>query len=205
MKISFILLVFFTSTIFASASEVIILFGKPASGKGWTANKIKENYKIISISSGDVIRKQVANNPEYQKIMNEGKLLNDQDVFKLMIKEIELNIKQNEDIILDGFPRTKEQAIELNKFLKSNKINYKTFEIQCSNEIVKNRMLERQKKEKRQDDNMDTFEKRLQTYNKITSEAVEIYKEEKRINFIDCSTTNLSTALFPHLKNLKKK
>lgn len=96
----------------------LILLGAPGAGKGTQAKWISEEYGIPHISTGDILRKNVAEGTELgkeaKKYMDEGKLVPDDVVIKMMEERLrEEDCKKG--FILDGFPRTIYQADELSK------------------------------------------------------------------------------------------
>jgi len=100
---------------------IIIMLGAPASGKGSVAEILSKEFKIPSISSGDIFRKHIQEKTELgleaQKYMNEGKLVPD-DITVSMIKERLKEKDTKKGMILDGFPRTNAQAKALDKMLE---------------------------------------------------------------------------------------
>ncbi len=85
---------------------MIILFGLAGSGKGTQGKALSEIFGWRTLSVGQVIR----DTGEYDDITNAGGLIPDDDVIRLMAKQIEKSEAEGFDIILDGYPRTKYQA-----------------------------------------------------------------------------------------------
>ena len=85
---------------------MIILFGLAGSGKGTQGKALSEIFGWRTLSVGQVIR----DTGEYDDITNAGSLIPDDDVIRLMAKQIEKSEAEGFDIILDGYPRTKYQA-----------------------------------------------------------------------------------------------
>jgi len=98
----------------------IVLFGPPGSGKGTQSEKIIEKYGLVHISTGDLLREEVAAQTELGKqakaIMDTGELVSDKIVIGMIRNKIEEH-KGGAGFIFDGFPRTVEQARELRKAL----------------------------------------------------------------------------------------
>ena len=85
---------------------MIILFGLAGSGKGTQGKALSEIFGWKWLSVGQVIR----NTGVYDKITNSGKLVPDEEVIKLMDKQIEKAEDEGFDVILDGYPRSETQA-----------------------------------------------------------------------------------------------
>lgn len=85
---------------------MIVLFGLAGSGKGTQGKALSEIFGWRWLSVGEVIRQT----GEYKDIIDRGELIPDTEVIKLMNKQIEKSEAEGFDIILDGYPRDKEQA-----------------------------------------------------------------------------------------------
>lgn len=96
----------------------IVLFGAPGSGKGTMAKKINTEFNWPQISTGDLLRSHIAKSTELGKIaktyIDKGQLVPDELVIKLVKERINEEDCKN-GYILDGFPRTLEQAVQLDK------------------------------------------------------------------------------------------
>jgi adenylate kinase len=100
---------------------IIILLGPPGAGKGTQAERLKENYGLMHLSTGDILRQEIAKGSELglkaKQLMDAGQLVADE----IVIKMIEDRINQPDykvGIILDGFPRTTQQAVALDEVLQ---------------------------------------------------------------------------------------
>lgn len=104
----------------------LILFGPPGAGKGTQAKILSQKFKIPHISTGDMLREAVANQTELGKkaksIMENGQLVPD-DIMIGIVKETLSSSKCKSGFILDGFPRTVEQAKALDQIFLDLKIN----------------------------------------------------------------------------------
>jgi len=101
----------------------LILLGAPGTGKGTQGQLLAKHYGIPNISTGDILRQDVANETELgvkaKQFMNAGELVPDD----IMIGIIKQRLEQKdctEGFILDGFPRTVPQAIALDDYLIAN-------------------------------------------------------------------------------------
>ena len=92
----------------------IVLFGAPGSGKGTQSALLIEKYSFLHISTGDVLRGQIAQGTELGKIadsyISQGKLIPDELMISILDDVIASHGELNSGIIFDGFPRTIVQA-----------------------------------------------------------------------------------------------
>ncbi|MEO0143750.1 MAG: adenylate kinase [candidate division WOR-3 bacterium] len=155
----------------------IIFLGPPGAGKGTQAEIISKKYNIKKISTGDILRSEMENGTELGKIakqyMEKGELVPDE----IMIKIIENHIKNLNSFILDGFPRTLNQALELEKITKIDKVIY----INVPDEEIKNRLLKRG----RLDDKPEVIENRIKVYREQTQVLIDYYKKKGILYEID--------------------
>lgn len=190
---------------------IIIMLGAPGTGKGTVASMLAENLDIPQISTGDIFRKAISEKTELgieaDKYISQGNLVPDE----LTIKIVEERLKEEDTkngAILDGFPRTENQAKALEKFLESqNKkvdiaINLTTEEEEIIERIVNRRVCSNQECKavynttlspskiegicdkcggtlvQRKDDNEETIRKRLNTYYATSEPIIDFYKEK---------------------------
>lgn len=188
---------------------VIIMLGAPASGKGSVAEILSAEFNIPAISSGDIFRKYISNGSEIGKLANEyitkGELVPDDITVKLISTRLEEDDVKN-GLILDGFPRTVNQAKILDEMLaKEGKkidivVNLETPEDEileritnrriCSNSECKaiyNVVLNPSKVEgicdkcgsklyQRDDDKIEKAKNRLEVYHRETAPVADYYK-----------------------------
>ena len=103
----------------------IILLGPPGSGKGTQSNNLVEKYKLSHISTGDILRSQIA---EKTKLGNAAKVYMDKGDLvpdNLIIDMVSNTTKTLQSILLDGFPRTINQAMSLEEEMKKNLLRRK--------------------------------------------------------------------------------
>ena len=168
----------------------IILFGKPGSGKGTQAEFIKEKYELVHISTGDLFRQNIKNQTELgklaQKYMNNGDLVPDTVTIGMLKSEVESNINAN-GFLFDGFPRTVDQAVSLDKFLDNKKLRIDlTIAIEVKEEILIERILNRGLTSGRKDDqDKIKIKNRFDEYNSKTSLLEDYYKNQNKFKIID--------------------
>ena len=169
----------------------IIIFGPPGAGKGTQAKNLVNKLDNFQVSTGDMLRDEIRKDTEIGKkiinSMNDGKFVDDEIVNKLL-ERIIFDPKKNNKLIFDGYPRTINQAKNLENLLsKSNqKIDYIFFLNVNKNSIIK-RLEKRKILEKRSDDEADTILKRYDTYMDITKPVLDYYSKNKNFHEIDGS------------------
>ena len=168
----------------------IILFGAPGCGKGTQAVRIKEKYNINHISTGEVIRDEIANGTELGKSMQEyiaaGKLAPDSIVIG-MIRNYMNDHKDAAGNIFDGFPRTTAQAEEFDRILAENgeSVSVMIYMDVPEEELVK-RILLRGKDSGRADDaSEDVIRNRISVYREQTAIVAEHYSKQGRYVAVD--------------------
>jgi len=150
----------------------IVLFGPPGSGKGTQAEKLIEKYKLIHISTGDLLRSEVSQGTklgmEAKKIMDAGELVPDEIVIGMIQKKLEEH-KEGPGFIFDGFPRTVEQARELRKSLTDydERITM-VISLDVPREELVQRLVKRGQDSGRSDDNEETINNRIDVYERQT-------------------------------------
>ena len=153
----------------------LILIGGPGAGKGTQAKRIKETFGIPHISTGQILRDEVAKETELgnqvKGIMERGELVADEVILDL----IENRLKEpdcKDGFILDGFPRTLEQAEGLEPILERRGVtSLKVLLLEVSDEEIMNRLLSRG----RADDTEETIKNRIQKFHDETVDAIEYY------------------------------
>ena len=150
----------------------IVLFGPPGSGKGTQSEKIIEKYGLVHISTGDLLREEVAAQTELGKqaktIMDTGELVSDKIVIGMIRNKIEEH-KDGAGFIFDGFPRTVEQARELRKALTDYDERVGVMiSLEVPREELVKRLLKRGEQTGRSDDNLETINNRIDVYNRQT-------------------------------------
>mgnify|MGYP001265706047 CR=1 FL=1 len=169
----------------------IIIFGPPGAGKGTQANYLVKKFKLFQISTGDMLRNEINNDTDIGKniidIMNDGKFVEDEIVNKLLEKIIFDPAKKNK-LIFDGYPRTINQAKNLDDLLiKSNqKIDYIIF-LNVNKDAIIKRIEKRKVLEKRSDDDSNTILKRYDTYMQVTKPVLDYYSKNQNFHEVDGS------------------
>ena len=169
----------------------IIIFGPPGAGKGTQAKYLVNKLNSFQVSTGDMLREEIKKNSTIGKNiinnMNEGKFVDDEIVNKLLENVIFDPNKMNK-LIFDGYPRTINQAKNLDNLLKKSnqKIDFIFFLNVKKDSIIK-RVEKRKILEKRSDDNSETILKRYDTYMDVTKPVLDFYSKKENYHEIDGS------------------
>lgn len=157
-----------------------IIFGAPGSGKGTQSDKIIEKYGFFHISTGDVLRDHMRRGTELGKVaenyISQGKLIPDDLMIDILRQHINSHPEAKNGIVFDGFPRTIEQAKELNKFLKELDTEiHGVLGLEVAEDELLTRLVKRGELSGRSDDNPETIKKRLEVYHQSTLPLKDFY------------------------------
>lgn len=174
----------------------IIIFGAPGSGKGTQSDLIKERYNLLHLSTGDLLREEIATGSELGKIaddfISKGNLVPDEMIVEILDKAIEEKEKDGKynGIILDGFPRTVAQAEALEKLIKKHDKDISVLlDLVVEEDELVDRLVKRGETSGRSDDNLETIKKRLDVYHEKTHPVNNYYKEQNKYTVIDGTGT----------------
>lgn len=169
---------------------IAIIFGPPGSGKGTQAARIEDEFHLTHLSTGDILRSEVARGTEIghevARIMSAGDLVPD-DVIIRIVQRILRDPDVSSDVLLDGFPRTLEQARALDQMLaqEGHRVDFVIALDVPESELV-DRILHRAAIEGRADDTRDAIAERMHEYHKLTAAVLDHYREKGvRVEVVD--------------------
>jgi adenylate kinase len=214
----------------------IVLLGAPGSGKGTQCKQLVKKYGLLHLSSGDILRQERASGSELgkkaQSYMDSGALVPDEIIIEMMIKAIEQ--APDTGFILDGFPRTVNQAIELDKSLTKAGLKIDIIiNLEVEAKVIENRItgrrscpvcgavyhIENMKPKvegkcdndgteliQRPDDTLEVVENRLEAYYQQTEPLVDYYKKNNAVFDVDANmdADSVKTIVFEELDALIK-
>ncbi len=164
----------------------IILFGPPGSGKGTQSEKLIEKYGLIHLSTGNLLREEIANKTslglEAKQYMDNGQLVPDSVVIGMIRSAITQN-PGTKGFLFDGFPRTVAQAEALDTLLSENnaEINI-VLALEVEEKELMARLLNRGKTSGRSDDvNEDVIKARIVEYENKTAPVANYYEEFDKV------------------------
>lgn len=167
----------------------IVIFGAPGSGKGTQSERIVEKYGIDHISTGDVLRGEIAAGTELGKtaksLIDNGQLIPDALMVDILASKLDA-LAGGKGVIFDGFPRTIAQAEALKALLNSRGQDVTAMiELDVPEDELMTRLLKRGQESGRADDNEETIKKRLVVYAEQTSPLKNWYKNDGKHCYIN--------------------
>ena len=189
-----------------------IIFGPPGSGKGTQSSKIIDKYGFFHISTGDVLRDHIRRGTELGKIADsyiaQGQLIPDELMIDILREHIKSHPEAKNGIVFDGFPRTIQQAKELDKFLKELDTEiHAVLGLEVAEDELITRLLKRGEESGRSDDNLETIKKRLDVYHKSTKPLQEYYTQSGHYKTIEGSGSidDIFNKITSHIDPIVKK
>jgi adenylate kinase len=168
----------------------IVLFGPPGAGKGTQSQKLIAKYNLVHLSTGDLLRAQIAEGTELglkaKKLMDEGLLVPDEVVIGMIGHALQRNT-QAAGFIFDGFPRTTAQAESLDHLLAEHSTKVACMiALEVGEEELVTRLLERGKTSGRPDDQDETkIRRRVTVYNTETAQVAGYYAAQSKFHALN--------------------
>jgi len=167
----------------------LVLLGAPGSGKGTQAARLKDHLQVPHISTGDLLRAEVAaGSPlglQAKEVMARGELVSDAILLGMLEERFSRDDTKN-GFILDGYPRNLAQADALGQLL--DRLGQKfdaAVQLEVPTELLIERIAGRAAAEGRADDNPESVRKRLQVYNDQTAPVIEYYRQHGELTTVD--------------------
>ena len=168
----------------------LVLFGPPGAGKGTQSERLIQRYRLVHLSTGDLLRSQIAAGTELgiraKQLMDQGLLVPDE----VVIGMIESKLRENQDasgFIFDGFPRTVRQAEALDELLSQYRTSITLMvALMVDDEELTRRLLIRGQTSGRPDDqNEELIRRRVNEYNEKTRPVADYYAGQQKLATID--------------------
>jgi len=161
----------------------LIIFGPPGSGKGTQAEMLKEKYHLHHISTGDLFRTAIGNKTELglraKTFIDKGNLVPDEIAVGMLKKRL-LSISDGGGFLLDGFPRTVEQAVALDTMMEELNLELTSLVgLEVPQDEVVSRILNRGKTSGRSDDNdPNIIKNRFKVYEEETCPVFRYFEKQ---------------------------
>lgn len=173
----------------------LLIFGPPGAGKGTQAEIIAKKHNLIHLSSGELLRQEIAASrlgQEISELLKLGQLVPNELINQLLQDNLlKINLGKNngqQGIIIDGYPRNLDQAMFLDELLSKNEEKVTAIlNLELSHEEAINRILSRGTKSGRTDDNLETVTKRLKIYEAETKPVLDYYQKQGKLMNINGS------------------
>ncbi|MBJ59954.1 MAG: adenylate kinase [Flavobacteriales bacterium] len=167
----------------------IVMFGPPGAGKGTQSQLLIDQFNLIHLSTGNILRGEIAQGTELgikaKSIMDRGDLVPDEVVIGMIRSILEKN-PNAKGFIFDGFPRTTVQAESLDQMLNELNTSISTMlSLDVDDDELTKRLLERGKSSGRADDaNESIIRNRIKEYNKKTAPLKKFYTKQNKLQSI---------------------
>lgn len=183
----------------------LVLLGLPGAGKGTQAKRIAEEYHLTAISTGEMLREATKEKDTFglrvQEYMNKGELVPDEWINSLVKSRLQAKYVEN-GFVLDGYPRTLQQAKMLEAYLQSQNQNLDAvFFLDVSQDTLRHRLVQRgnlrskekqgnsqiesKRKKIRLDDKPKVIENRLHINKELMESLIHFYKERNLLYVIN--------------------
>lgn len=209
----------------------LLIIGAPGAGKGTVSDRIINDYELVHVSTGDMLREAVKNGTpvglQAQGYMNRGELVPDEVIHDIIVERLSRD-DVDAGFLFDGYPRTKNQAVDLDEILKQldKKVDC-VIDLDIDDEDLIKRITGRRlcpdcgeiyniyyKPSKvegicdkcggtliqRKDDNPDSLKVRLEEYHKNTQPVIEYYEKMDIVRHVDASMSK--DEVYDSVKNI---
>ncbi len=167
----------------------LVLMGPPGVGKGTQATRLKDHYGLVHLSTGDILRQEVAAGTELglrsKEFIDHGHLVPDEILLDMMENRLRQPDCQN-GYLLDGFPRTIPQAKGLDLILQRLNQNLDAvISLTADEQELIQRLVLRGKTSGRSDDTPEVIKKRQRVYWEATAPLLEFYRQKGLLKEVD--------------------
>jgi adenylate kinase len=167
-----------------------LIFGPPGSGKGTQAKRIENEFNLAHLSTGQILRAEVARGTEIGKevarSMAAGDLVPDDLIVSIVRRRLPASEK-GDGVLLDGFPRTLQQARALDEMLaeEGHRVDF-VIALEVPEKDLVDRILRRAAVEGRADDTKKAIAERMHEYHKLTEAVLDHYRKKGvRVEVVD--------------------
>uniref|UniRef100_G1TWP8 Adenylate kinase 5 n=1 Tax=Oryctolagus cuniculus TaxID=9986 RepID=G1TWP8_RABIT len=170
--------------------KIIFMMGGPGSGKGTQCEKLAEKYGFTHLSTGELLRHELASESERSKlirdIMERGDLVPSGIVLELLREAMVASLRDTQGFLIDGYPREVKQGEEFGRRIGDPHL---VICMDCSADTMTNRLLQRSQSSPRADDATKTIAKRLETYYRASIPVIAYYETKTQLRKINAEGT----------------
>jgi adenylate kinase len=167
----------------------LVLLGAPGSGKGTQAGRLKDHLQVPHVSTGDLLRAEVAAGTalgvQAREVMARGDLVSD-EILLGMLQDRLSRADATRGFILDGYPRNLAQAAALDELLlRIGQPIDAAVQLDVDNEVLTERIAGRAREQGRADDTPDSVRTRLRVYDEQTAPVIGFYRQHGKLTVVD--------------------
>ncbi|XP_063559532.1 adenylate kinase isoenzyme 5 isoform X4 [Gorilla gorilla gorilla] len=170
--------------------KIIFIIGGPGSGKGTQCEKLVEKYGFTHLSTGELLREELASESERSKlirdIMERGDLVPSGIVLELLKEAMVASLGDTRGFLIDGYPREVKQGEEFGRRIGDPQL---VICMDCSADTMTNRLLQRSRSSLPVDDTTKTIAKRLEAYYRASIPVIAYYETKTQLHKINAEGT----------------
>lgn len=181
-----------TSSSSSPQFQVVFVLGGPGAGKGTQCTLLSERMSWTHLSAGDLLREERQSGSELAEMINSkisaGQIVPSSITVKLLKSAMEKIYKLDNTktkFLIDGFPRSAENVTVWDEFMPTSVANLEfVLFLDCPEDVMTGRLLERAKTSGRNDDNLETIRKRFKTFRDTSMPIVDMFEKKGMVKTI---------------------
>nr|XP_021505309.1 adenylate kinase isoenzyme 5 [Meriones unguiculatus] len=162
--------------------KIIFLMGGPGSGKGTQCEKLVEKYGFTHLSTGELLRQELASESERSKlirdIMERGDLVPSGVILELLKEAMVASLGNTKGFLIDGYPREVKQGQEFGRRIREPHL---VICMDCSADTMTSRLLQREQSGRHGEDTANTIARRLEAYHRASIPVVAYYETKTQL------------------------
>ncbi|XP_040607524.1 adenylate kinase isoenzyme 5 isoform X2 [Mesocricetus auratus] len=170
--------------------KIIFLMGGPGSGKGTQCEKLAEKYGFTQLSTGELLRQELASESERSRlirdIMERGDLVPSGVILELLKEAMVASLGNTKGFLIDGYPREVKQGEEFGRRIGDPHL---VICMDCSADTMTNRLLQRSQSSQRGEDTAKTIAKRLEAYHRASIPVIAYYETKTQLRKVNAEGT----------------
>lgn len=170
--------------------KIIFLMGGPGSGKGTQCEKLAEKYGFTQLSTGELLRQELASESERSRlirdVMERGDLVPSGIILELLKEAMVASLGNTKGFLIDGYPREVKQGEEFGRRIGEPHL---VICMDCSADTMTNRLLQRSQSSQRGEDTARTIAKRLEAYHRASIPVIAYYERKTQLRKVNAEGT----------------